>query len=64
MWTNRFFAVTVRIQSERGHLVPAIAAGAAIAFRTWVEDRTLHAELPGYVEYSARVHYRLVPGIW
>lgn len=44
-----------------------IASGAAIALlvlRTALEDRTLHAELPGYGDYARRVRYRLVPGIW
>jgi protein-S-isoprenylcysteine O-methyltransferase Ste14 len=29
-----------------------------------MEERTLMAELPGYVNYAARVRYRLVPGVW
>jgi protein-S-isoprenylcysteine O-methyltransferase Ste14 len=32
--------------------------------RTALEDRTLHAELPGYPEYARRVRRRLVPRIW
>jgi protein-S-isoprenylcysteine O-methyltransferase Ste14 len=28
------------------------------------EDRMLRAGLPGYVEYAARVRWRLIPGIW
>ena len=32
--------------------------------RVGVEDRFLHASLPGYGEYAARVPSRLVPGIW
>jgi protein-S-isoprenylcysteine O-methyltransferase Ste14 len=32
--------------------------------RTALEDRTLQEELPGYREYTERVHYRLMPGIW
>jgi len=35
-----------------------------IANRVVVEDRFLRANLPGYVEYAARVKSRLVPGIW
>jgi protein-S-isoprenylcysteine O-methyltransferase Ste14 len=35
-----------------------------IILRTALEDRTLKAELPGYVDYARRVRYRLVPGIW
>lgn len=32
--------------------------------RTYLEDRTLHAELDGYAEYANQTPYRLVPGIW
>jgi protein-S-isoprenylcysteine O-methyltransferase Ste14 len=35
-----------------------------IVLRTWLEDRTLSAELPGYREYAQRVRYRLLPWIW
>jgi protein-S-isoprenylcysteine O-methyltransferase Ste14 len=31
---------------------------------TALEDRTLQAELPGYVEYMQQTHYRLLVGIW
>lgn len=47
---------------------PALLVGAADAgltvVRTILEDRTLMAELPGYVEYAQRVRHRLLPGIW
>ena len=46
----------------------AILLGAASALlmiaRTTLEDRTLQAELPGYVEYTQRTRYRLLPGVW
>ncbi|MCR4407110.1 MAG: isoprenylcysteine carboxylmethyltransferase family protein [Anaerolineae bacterium] len=32
--------------------------------RTALEDRTLREELDGYKEYSQRVRYRLLPGVW
>ncbi len=35
-----------------------------VIVRTGLEDRTLRAELEGYAEYSRRVRYRLLPGIW
>ncbi|MBW2280911.1 MAG: isoprenylcysteine carboxylmethyltransferase family protein [Deltaproteobacteria bacterium] len=44
--------------------VPALLAVVALVIRTALEDRTLHAELPGYPEYAARVRFRLIPGIW
>jgi protein-S-isoprenylcysteine O-methyltransferase Ste14 len=42
-------------------------SGAIIAlfvWRTYMEDRTLQRELPGYVEYAARTRFRLIPGLW
>jgi protein-S-isoprenylcysteine O-methyltransferase Ste14 len=35
-----------------------------LILRTALEDRTLQAELAGYVEYSRQVRNRLLPGIW
>ncbi|MDH5468383.1 MAG: isoprenylcysteine carboxylmethyltransferase family protein [Candidatus Aminicenantes bacterium] len=32
--------------------------------RTSLEDRALQEELPGYKEYSQKVRYRLLPGVW
>ena len=47
---------------------PALTLGfvdaLSLIVRTAVEDRTLHADLPGYAEYACRVRYRLVPGVW
>jgi protein-S-isoprenylcysteine O-methyltransferase Ste14 len=46
----------------------ALASASLIAVlmvvRAALEDRTLHAELPGYAEYAQRVRYRLLPGVW
>ncbi len=36
----------------------------AYVVKTADEDRFLAANLPGYDEYSGRVRYRLVPGLW
>jgi protein-S-isoprenylcysteine O-methyltransferase Ste14 len=44
--------------------VPALLAVVLLVIRTALEDRTLHAELPGYAEYAARVRFRLIPGVW
>jgi protein-S-isoprenylcysteine O-methyltransferase Ste14 len=32
--------------------------------RITFEDRTLHDELPGYIEYQKHTRYKLIPGIW
>ena len=45
-------------------LLPALVTVVAMAIRTALEDRMLHAELPGYQEYARDVRYRLVPGVW
>jgi len=45
-------------------LVPALLLAGAFVFRTHFEDEMLRNELKGYKEYSKRVRYRLVPGIW
>jgi len=45
-------------------LAPAVLLAAAIVLRTLLEDRTLHAELPGYAEYAARVRWRLLPHVF
>lgn len=35
-----------------------------LILRTALEDRSLQAELGGYVAYARRVRYRLVPSVW
>ena len=34
------------------------------AVRAGIEERALIAGLPGYADYTTRVRYRLVPGLW
>jgi protein-S-isoprenylcysteine O-methyltransferase Ste14 len=99
MMVNRFFASTVRIQSERGHHVITTGpyrfvrhpgyigmligvTASPIALGSWIsglpmlgfilvilrrvilEDRFLHENLEGYVEYASTTRFRLIPGIW
>jgi protein-S-isoprenylcysteine O-methyltransferase Ste14 len=33
-------------------------------WRTFMEDRTLQRELPGYAEYARKTRNRLIPGLW
>jgi protein-S-isoprenylcysteine O-methyltransferase Ste14 len=44
--------------------IPSVAMAALYTLRTYLEDRTLIAELPGYEEYARQIPYRLVPGVW
>jgi protein-S-isoprenylcysteine O-methyltransferase Ste14 len=45
-------------------LVPTIASAALYVVRTYLEDKTLRKELPGYEEYTRQTRYRLLPGVW
>jgi protein-S-isoprenylcysteine O-methyltransferase Ste14 len=45
-------------------LIPAAVALVIAVIRTALEDRTLQDELPGYRDYTRRVHYRLIPVIY
>jgi protein-S-isoprenylcysteine O-methyltransferase Ste14 len=61
---SAFTLATPLILNSWWAFVPAAATAAATLLRTMLEDRTLHNELDGYVEYAGRVKYRLMPGIW
>lgn len=96
---NKFFSSTVRIQTDREHVVcetglykivrhPAylgsiiqslgfpllfgslwsiIPIGLSIILlitRTNLEDKTLKNELKGYLEYSNKTRYRIIPYVW
>jgi protein-S-isoprenylcysteine O-methyltransferase Ste14 len=45
-------------------LIPGVTAVVLMSIRTYLEDRMLQAELPGYKDFTREVRYRLVPGIW
>ncbi|GAV21229.1 hypothetical protein MMIC_P2211 [Mariprofundus micogutta] len=42
----------------------ALLISLSFLIRIFFEEKTLHAELNGYTDYSERVRYRLVPGVW
>ncbi len=45
-------------------LIPTAFCIVFMIVRTVLEDKTLHKELEGYVEYAQKTKYRLIPGIW
>jgi len=49
---------------SRWALLPAALGVVTLIVRTVLEDRTLQAELAGYVDYSRRVRSRLIPYVW
>ncbi len=57
------FAVPVLLGSAMAFLV-GICGNVLLVVRTALEDSTLQRELPGYADYSRRVRYRLLPGVW
>jgi protein-S-isoprenylcysteine O-methyltransferase Ste14 len=44
--------------------LPTFFLSTVLFIRTSLEDRTLQDELEGYRDYTRRVRFRLVPGIW
>jgi len=45
-------------------LIPTVITILLMFIRTYMEDSTLRHELPGYWEYTKKVHYRIIPFIW
>ncbi len=45
-------------------LIPIVLTITLLIIRTALEDKTLQEKLEGYREYTHKVHYRLIPGIW
>jgi protein-S-isoprenylcysteine O-methyltransferase Ste14 len=57
------FGSTMIVGSVYG-FITAFATLIVLMIRTWLEDRTLAAELDGYQAYREKVRYRLFPFIW
>ena len=45
-------------------LIPVLISVITLFIRTYLEDKTLQAELEGYKDYTKEVKYRILPGIW
>jgi protein-S-isoprenylcysteine O-methyltransferase Ste14 len=58
-----YVAVTLAVLAVRV-AVPTLLVIAATLVRTPLGDRTLQEELAGYKEYTRRVRYHLLPGVW
>lgn len=96
---NKFFSSTVRIQTDRGHvvcntglyrfvrhpaylglfiqtlgfpllfgsvwsIVPVVVSIILLSVRTSLEDKTLKNELNGFLEYSAKTKFKIIPFVW
>ena len=42
-------------------LIPALMGMPLLALKTYLEDKTLKEELPGYREYMREVKYKVIP---
>ena len=45
-------------------LIVVVLGVFVVVVRILDEEKLLRAELDGYGDYTERVHYRLVPGVW
>ena len=45
-------------------MIPSVVIVGLFVFRTYREDQMLIDNLAGYAEYTKKVRYRLLPGIW
>jgi len=57
------FAVPILLGSLWA-LAPAVLVNCLMVVRTALEDNTLEHQLDGYRDYTGRVRYRLIPGVW
>ena len=57
------YMIGMLLGSWLGPLVLPLILG-ALSVRVFIEEATLRRGLPGYGEYTRRVRYRLVPGVW
>jgi protein-S-isoprenylcysteine O-methyltransferase Ste14 len=57
------FGMPLALDSYWG-LLGVVAAVAVFALRIVDEEKALRADLDGYADYTEKVRYRLVPGIW
>jgi protein-S-isoprenylcysteine O-methyltransferase Ste14 len=58
-----FLGIPLALASWWG-AIPSLVIAVLFVYRTCREDLMLMNGLPGYADYSARVRYRLLPGVW
>jgi len=58
-----YIGMPLIVGSFLSYVIVGVIIGLLIV-RTHFEDNTLQNELNGYNEYSERVKYRLIPGVW
>lgn len=61
---NTFLESTARIQSDRKQTVCMTITVVIVIIRTALEDKMLKEGLDGYLEYTGRTKFKLIPFIW
>jgi protein-S-isoprenylcysteine O-methyltransferase Ste14 len=59
-----FISFTPLMLASVWGLIPAFLTCGVVILRTYLEDRVLQEELPGYLAYAQEVKHKLVPDIW
>lgn len=59
-----FFIGTALGLASYWTLIPALLMAPVLAVRAFNEEKTLARELVGYVEYTRKVRWRIIPGLW
>ena len=58
------YLATPLFLDSRWAFLPVIFITIVLVIRTSLEDKVLQDELQGYSDYTKRVRYRLIPGVW
>ncbi|MFC1922080.1 methyltransferase family protein [Chloroflexota bacterium] len=58
------YLATPLFLDSRWAFLPVIFITIVLVIRTSLEDQVLQDELQGYCDYTKRVRYRLLPGVW
>jgi protein-S-isoprenylcysteine O-methyltransferase Ste14 len=58
-----FLGIPLLLNSWWG-MIPSVVIVGLFVYRTYREDQMLIDSLAGYIEYTQKVKYRLLPGIW
>ena len=58
------YLATPLFLDSRWAYLPVVFITIVLVIRTSLEDKVLQDELQGYSDYTKRVRYRLIPGVW
>lgn len=59
-----FYLITPLVLNSMWAFIPMLISVFATVIRTALEDKTLQNELDGYLEYTQKIRYRLIPMVW